>query len=67
MTKNELFNWREGELMAIKLPPTYCISTLIMFVFTQNQCHTQNVTQGQFLSRVQLVQIQSFPSPRLVA
>ena len=29
--------------------------------------HEQDVTQGQFLSRVQLVWIQSFPSPRLVA
>ena len=28
--------------------------------------HEQDVTQGQFLSWVQLIRIQSFPSPRLV-
>ena len=37
------------------------------YVFTKLLCHEQNATQGQFLSEVQLVWIQVFPSPRLVA
>ena len=36
------------------------------FVSTQLLHHEQDVTQGQFLSRLQLVWIQSFLSPRLV-
>ena len=35
--------------------------------FTQTLHHKQDVTQGQFLSRIKLVQIQSFPPPTLVA
>ena len=37
-----------------------------IYVLTQPLHHEQDVTQGQFLSRVQLVGIQSFPSPRPV-
>ena len=33
----------------------------------QNVYIKQNITQGQFLTRVKLVCIQNFPSPRLVA
>ena len=39
----------------------------LMYVFTQPFHHRQDVTQDQFLSRVQLVWIKIFPSPRLVA
>ena len=38
---------------------------LMMCVFTQPLYHSQNVTQGQFSSRVKLVCIQIFPSSRL--
>ena len=38
-----------------------------MTVFTQTLCHEQDVIQGQFLSGVKVVSIQSFPSPTLVA
>ena len=41
--------------------------TLSMFVFTQPLYKNQNVTQDQFFRGVQLVWIQSFPSPRPVA
>ena len=33
----------------------------IIYVFTQTLCYRQDVTQGQFLSGVKLVWIQSFP------
>ena len=36
-----------------------------VYAFTQILCHAQHVTQGQYLSRVQLVWIQSFSSRRL--
>ena len=37
-----------------------------MYTFNQSLFHRQDVTKGQFLSRVQLVGIQSFPSLSLV-
>ena len=40
---------------------------VIFYVITQSLRHEQDVTQGQFLSGVQLPWIPSFPSPRLVA
>ena len=36
-------------------------------VFTETLCHEQDVVQGQFLNGVQLVWIQNFPSPILIA
>ena len=39
----------------------------LFYVFIQSLLHEQDVTQGQFVRGVQLVWIQSFPSPRLVA
>ena len=38
-----------------------------MFVFNQPIHHEQDATQNQFLKDVQLVRIQSFPFPKLVA
>ena len=42
-------------------------SAALFYVFTQTFHSEQDVTQGQFLSEVQLIWIQRFPSPRLVA
>ena len=38
----------------------------VKYLFIQPLCYKENVTQGQFLSDVQMVWIQYFPSPRLV-
>ena len=35
-------------------------------IYSSNSCHEQDVSQGQFLSRVELIWIPTFPSPRLV-
>ena len=45
--------------------PTYDIS--FPHAFVQNLHHVQDVTQGQFLSRIQLVWIERFPFSKLVA
>ena len=37
-----------------------------MFVLTQHLHNEQDATQGQFLSKIKQVSIQSFPSPKLV-
>ena len=34
---------------------------VLMYVFTQHLHYEQNVTQGEILSKVQLVSLQSFP------
>ena len=39
---------------------------LILYMFTQPLCYELDVIKGQFHNGVQLVWIQSFPSPRLV-
>ena len=38
----------------------------LQYVFTQHLSHKQDVTQGQFLSGVRWVCIQSFPSLKMV-
>ena len=44
-----------------------CVSVYVRVCGSQTSPHEQDVTQGQFLSGVWYVWIQSFPSPRLVA
>ena len=45
----------------------YVVKAIIkVYVFMQRLRYRQDVKQGQYLSRVKLISIQRFPSPRLV-
>ena len=43
------------------------IVTWVQYTITQPFYYKQNATQSQFLNRVQIIWIQGFPSPKLVA